>query len=697
MNGNNNSHKPPGGVKRRTQGKVVPVVGVVEWFRPGEHDRVERVLADLKALRVEHLRTGISWADWHTPEGPEWYRWLFKKLAESITILPCFLYTPTSLGISPKMSSPPRDPRAYADFLDVMITEFGEHFEWVELWNEPNNVREWDYTLDQDWMVFCRMVGGAAYWAKQRGKKTALGGMSPVDPSWLEMIFSRGVGRYIDAFGIHGFPDTFDYPWFGWDDQVEKVRGVLEKHSSKAETWITEAGFSTWRHDEHRQLCEFLDVVHAPVDRVYWYAASDLRPELPTVDGFHLDEREYHFGLKRVDDSPKLLYRIWGNGGIKDMKRIAELGRTATRVKDPKPTVLITGGAGFIGTNLARRMLDSSKRVVLLDNLSRPGVERNVRWLCDNYPGNVDVRVADVRDLHALKNAVAGVESVFHFAAQVAVTTSLVSPIDDFEVNAHGTLNLLEAIRTLENPPPVIFTSTNKVYGALEQFPLVRRGDRYEPHDSQTLMNGIGEQCPVEFHSPYGCSKGSADQYVLDYSRTFGLKTAVFRMSCIYGPHQLGTEDQGWVAHFLISAIEDKPITLYGDGMQVRDILFVDDLVNAFLLARENIDSLSGNAFNIGGGPGSTISLLELVEMINDFYNRRLHIQFEDWRLADQRYYVSDTRKFNQATGWTPLVGVYDGVARLGDWLLESRGMTPRAKYSTDRSGECKTQVPQTT
>src|SRR5215213_5873235 len=205
-----------------------PAIGMLEWFRPGEHDRVDRVIEDLRTLGVTELRTGISWADWHTPEGEAWYAWLFPQLARQVRVLPCFLYTPPSWGVAPKTSSPPSDPRSYADFLDQMITRFGKHFDWVELWNEPNNLREWDVTLDPYWFKFSEMVGAAAYWTKQRGKKTVLGGMAPIDPNWLRLMGERGLLAHIDAVGVHAFPGTYEsQQWEGWKPAVERVRDVL--------------------------------------------------------------------------------------------------------------------------------------------------------------------------------------------------------------------------------------------------------------------------------------------------------------------------------------------------------------------------------------------------------------------------------------------------------------------------------------
>jgi len=334
--------------------------------------------------------------------------------------------------------------------------------------------------------------------------------------------------------------------------------------------------------------------------------------------------------------------------------------------------VLITGGAGFIGTNLAHRLLSAGQDVLIFDNLSRPGVEHNVHWLCARHGSRVRVCVADMRDASALHEAVQQAAQVFHFAAQVAVTTSVLKPKEDFEVNALGTMNLLEALRQLRQPPPLVFTSTNKVYGKLENVALHQQGTRYEPSNRAIRLAGINEEHTLAFHSPYGCSKGAADQYVIDYARIYGLPAVVFRMSCIYGPHQCGTEDQGWVAHFLIRTLSHKPITLYGNGIQVRDVLFVQDLVNALLLAQMHMSTLAGQAFNIGGGTTNTTSLLELLALITEIHGQEPVVQFAPWRPGDQKYYASDIRRFSTATGWMPQVSVRQGVETLHAWLLQN-------------------------
>ncbi len=346
---------------------------------------------------------------------------------------------------------------------------------------------------------------------------------------------------------------------------------------------------------------------------------------------------------------------------------------------------LITGGSGFVGTNLAASLLRDGGEVLILDSLARPGVEENLRWLRDTFGRRVAVEIGDVRNRTLVRCAVSRADAVFHFAAQVAVTTSLDDPIDDFEVNAGGTLNVLEAIRARRTPPPLVFTSTNKVYGALDDVALRRGNRRYEAVED-CVAAGIGESRPLDFHSPYGCSKGAADQYVRDYARTYGLPTIVFRMSCIYGPHQFGTEDQGWVAHFLIQALRDQPITVYGDGRQVRDLLFAGDLVDAFRRAMSRMSTEAGQAFNIGGGPANSVSLLELLDLIGEITGREPTVRFDGWRPGDQKYYVSDTSRFERATGWRPATDVRRGLQRLAEWLQrDRRPVTARAAAGAGR------------
>jgi CDP-paratose 2-epimerase len=333
---------------------------------------------------------------------------------------------------------------------------------------------------------------------------------------------------------------------------------------------------------------------------------------------------------------------------------------------------LITGGAGFVGTNLAHRLAGSGRNVLVLDDLSRSGAQRNLEWLLAEHPDRIRVRVASLLDAGALQDVVQGAREVYHLAAQVAVTSSLLDPLKDCDVNVRGTLMLLEALRRSRRPPSLVFTSTNKVYGALDDVPLRMEPRRYVPVDTAERAAGIAEQRRLDFHSPYGCSKGAADQYVLDYARCYGLRTIVFRMSCIYGPHQHGNEDQGWVAHFIRRAYDCQPLTIFGDGRQVRDVLYVDDLLEAFALAIRDADALAGRAFNLGGGPTNTLSLLELLDCIGERRVPMPAVQFRPWRNGDQRWYVSDTSAFSAATGWRARVPVRTGIARLCEWFSKA-------------------------
>jgi len=336
---------------------------------------------------------------------------------------------------------------------------------------------------------------------------------------------------------------------------------------------------------------------------------------------------------------------------------------------------LITGGSGFIGSNLAHRLLSSGETVYIFDNLSRPNTLRNLKWLMAEHGDRPNFEFGDVRDRAALHRVVPRVDQVFHFAAQVAVTSSIEDPRNDFDVNAAGTLNLLEEIRSLENFPTLIYTSTNKVYGALHHLPVEIDGKRYRRTDAHAA--GINESAPLDFHSPYGCSKGTAEQYILDYHRTFGLPTIVFRMSCIYGPHQYGTEDQGWGAHILSQTIQHKPVMIYGNGCQVRDLLFIEDLIDAFLTAQQHFPRLNGQAFNIGGGSQNTISLLELMDLLKE-YGENPALSFSSWRTGDQKYFVSDCGKFERLTGWKPRVGVRQGIQELYRWLQDTYSVWDR-------------------
>jgi len=331
--------------------------------------------------------------------------------------------------------------------------------------------------------------------------------------------------------------------------------------------------------------------------------------------------------------------------------------------------ILITGGCGFIGCNLADALATRGDKVVVFDNLSRAGVRENAQWLKLRHGELVSIMMGDIRDAISVIEAVRGARAVLHLAAQVAVTGSLQEPIDDFEINARGTLNVLEAIRIHNPSAPMIFASTNKVYGRLVQDSEIEQvGNRHVPINAR-LAGGVTEDVPLDFYSPYGCSKGAADQYVRDYARVYGMNTAVLRMSCIYGPRQFGTEDQGWLAHFMLRSILGEQLTIFGDGLQVRDALHVSDAAAAWIAVLENIGSVRGRVFNLGGGPENAISLLELIDQIALMRGVAPALSFDQWRPGDQPWYVSRFDALTSAVGWMPQVPLREGLQSLLGWL----------------------------
>lgn len=335
---------------------------------------------------------------------------------------------------------------------------------------------------------------------------------------------------------------------------------------------------------------------------------------------------------------------------------------------------LITGGAGFIGTNYVSRLLSRGDKVTIYDNLSRAGTPRNIAWLKETYgTDSFQLIEADVREAKKLNEAAQGVDRIIHLAAQVAVTTSVIDPRTDFEINALGTFNVLEAARQVDPNPVVIYSSTNKVYGDLED---VRVAEGENSYYFPNNPGGISESQLMDFHSPYGCSKGTGDQYARDYHRIYGVPTVVLRQSCIYGPHQFGIEDQGWVAWFVIAAVTGKPITIYGDGKQVRDLLYVDDLLAAYDMAYANIDKIAGQIYNIGGGPENTLSIWkEFGPLLEKELGREIPVAREDWRPGDQRVFIADIHKANRDFGWKPEIGVEEGIHKLIDWVRSNQDL----------------------
>ena len=640
--------------------------GFAEWFRVGEYDRARAAIAGMQDAGAAFLRTHLSWADYYVPGGQEWFDWLIPELAKAFELLPCVHYTPPSLSRTGHASGPPHVLKDYADFVDVVLSRYGDHFTHIELWNEPNNPLDWDRRHDPDWMLFSEMVGGAAHWVQHRGWKAVLGGSSPFDQHWLSLMGERGVLNCVSAVGFHGFPGTWDSEvalWQGWDAHLGEMRAVLDRYNPAAETWITAAGYSTWRHDEANQVDRFRSALAAPVSRIYWYGWQDIPRDVAVQEGVYFDPRRYAMGVTDAEGRPKLLRRLLETGRTKSLRLNIVSDRTAA-----SPVVVI-GGAGFIGSNLAASFAADGQDVIVFDSLSRPGVEQNLAWLQRTHGSRIMATLGDIRDQAALDQAVAGAKAVFHLASQVAVTTSLADPAHDFAVNALGTLQVLEAVRHHAPGTPVIFASTNKVYGDLADIPLSLLDNRHVPSDASLRRFGIGETRALDFCTPYGCSKGAADQYVLDYAKSYGLRTAVLRMSCIYGPRQFGTEDQGWVAHFLIRALRGETITLYGDGHQVRDVLHVNDAVAAYRAVLAAIGEVSGRAFNLGGGPDNAVSLAQVIAEISALGAPALKLRREDWRTGDQLYFVADTRRLAQAVGWQPRIGWRNGLRDLADWL----------------------------
>jgi CDP-paratose 2-epimerase len=334
---------------------------------------------------------------------------------------------------------------------------------------------------------------------------------------------------------------------------------------------------------------------------------------------------------------------------------------------------LVTGGAGFIGSNYVSRLIERGEKVMVYDNLSRSGAQKNMEWLRNHYSGSFEHVLADIRDADAIREAARHADVIVHLAAQVAVTTSVTDPREDFEINARGTFNMLEGARASGRNPIVLYASTNKVYGGMEDVSVIEEPTSYRYGD---FPMGISEQQPLDFHSPYGCSKGSGDQYIRDYHRIYGLPTVVLRQSCIYGPRQFGIEDQGWVAWFVIAAVTGKPISIYGDGKQVRDVLYVEDLLNMYDCAIQQIDKAAGQIYNVGGGPANTLSVWkEFGPRLEATVGHSIPVKWGDWRPGDQRIYVSDIQKAESELGWKPKIDVDGGLQRLFDWVKANRNL----------------------
>lgn len=334
--------------------------------------------------------------------------------------------------------------------------------------------------------------------------------------------------------------------------------------------------------------------------------------------------------------------------------------------------LLITGGCGFLGSNLAHYGIEQGWDITIFDNLSRLGSEQNLVWL--RSCGNFSFVHGDIRNKNDIETLVKKLrpDVVFHLAGQVAMTTSIDNPYKDFEINAMGSLNLLDSLRKYSSHTAVLYSSTNKVYGDLEQYSYTETDTRYICDE---YPDGFPETITLDFHSPYGCSKGSADQYMLDYSRIFGLNTTVFRHSSMYGSRQFATYDQGWIGWFCQQAVaqlknpDAKPFTISGNGKQVRDILHAEDMANLYFSAANSPDKVNGQAYNIGGSIQQSLSLLELFDILNDELSINLRYQELSVRQSDQKVFVADISKIQQAIGWKPHVSSREGIKKMVTWI----------------------------
>lgn len=611
---------------------MTATVGVLEWFCPGEHERVETVLSTLDRIGVRHLRTGISWADYYSEGGPGWYDWCIPRLAREVELLPCFLYTPPSLGIVPATSAPPRDSRAFADFLDGMLTKYGTHFEYIELWNEPNNPSEWDWTLDPAWIRFCEMIGAAAYWAKHRGWKTVLGGMAPVDPEWLRMMCQRGVIEHIDVVGLHGFPGVWEPSWHGWGHLFGKVRKVLDAAGLERDLWITETGYSTWKWDEMRQVHAYQTAADAGARRIYWYAAQDLHPQRPTIDGFHEDEREYHFGLLDTAGHPKLLHRLLEIDGTYSVQQFINVVHQPGSPVRTGRRALVTGGAGFIGHHLVHALVNDQWNVRIVDKLSARGALARALDLKDEYGDRVELWPVDVREPFIFGRALEGIDVVFHLAANATPGIDLEAVYD---VNTRATVALTEAIRNAAPSPDLVLVSTCA--------PLaVESGD-------------------TRWTSAYRCAKHAADEWVLAEAQRLEIRAAVIRFDTVYGSCQYEFGDVQWLRELALGSIEPEPSLK--DKAARRAVLHVSDAVDVLIAAAENLASLRPQAWNIGGYSAPAARWRACIAPAPGCAAERNLTQGEPFTLTPE------TRRFQSITPWRPTVALDES---LRDWVAST-------------------------
>jgi CDP-paratose 2-epimerase len=651
-------------VKKATLTTAGRAFGFAEWFRPGEYQRAEAALESMARTTACYVRAHLSWAEYHAPGGQEWYDWLVPQISQRFDFLPCIHYTPPSLSRTGTSAGPPHRLLDYADFVDHVLTRYGTHLDTIELWNEPNNLLDWDWRVDPDWTLFCEMIGAAGHWARERGFRTVLGGPCPFDTNWLNLMGERGVLGVMSAVGLHGFPGTWDSEastWGGWEQQIVAMRGILDKYNKDAEIWITEAGYSTWRRDEAVQASSFLDALAAPADRLYWYGWQDIADDVAIQEGLRFDDRHYHMGVVDSHGRPKLLGRLLTDGGVDQVHKTLHL--SLPNIARPADPVVLTGGAGFIGCALADSILGGGQEVIVFDNLSQSGADGNLEWLKSRHGARVHAIIADIRDETTVREVVRDAAAVFHLAAQEPPAT-LADSIAEFDVNARGTLNMLEAVRRTGRPVPFIHASTADVYGL----------DNTSLHDPDVVEWGVGEHHPLRFATPFAASKGSADQYVLSYAAAHGLPAAVLRLSSIYGPSRSGEAQAGWVTRLVSEALKRSHVTIAsGVGNQLGDVLYITDAVCAFRAVLAGIAVATGEAYNIGGGPEGAVNELMVLDELQAIIGRPLDISFNAVGHCRRRCVV-DTRKIGKCLGWRPSVPLREGLTRVHDWLCESLG-----------------------
>lgn len=625
-----------------------PPCGASIPVRAEDEGAIEALLTECRGLGLQRIRLVFPLCAAGEDAARVCYQRIVERAAASFEVVGAFA-RPEAQGRVPVRA---RDGANYLAGVVRLANAVGGHCDWFEL-ADPLGPTAWpDHS-----QTSAALLADLVEWV---GTPVALGGL-PLDPAWLGAARDAGV---LAPFGALAFPEVIA-TGVPAAQALATVRTVCERQG----LWFTPDHSA--EQPPHGERPE-----HRLARESEWLEASPARVFLPWAPETGAYAQN---GASAGREHSKRLLRL---GGAARLQRIA---RQAAASPPELGYDLITGGAGFVGSNLAARLAADGRSVLVFDSLARPGTEQNLEWLSQRFPGQIHSVLADVREREAVGNAVDGARRVFHLAAQVAVTTSLAQPRADHAVNVTGTLNVLEALRHCAHPPPLLLTSTNKVYGDLGGLDLRRGPGGYEPADAELRSRGIDEDMPLALSSPYGCSKGAADQYAVDYARSFGLPSVVFRMSCVYGPRQFGNEDQGWVAHFTRRALRGEPISLYGDGYQVRDLLYIDDLVAAMLVAMDHLPGIAGRAFNIGGGAERALSLLGLLQHLERLNGVLPPVQMADWRAGDQRYYVSDSTRFRNLTGWSPRVDVPDGVGRLYHWMQAHEGVGNAPVTADDR------------